>query len=652
MGDGSSLGLDPLKESGPFFRQVLKGLQGSEKEIDRPLRIYEHKNGIYSVHGNSDIELVASCNLENLHSVEQIQIRNLQVVPTLRLNYRLVSDLIAAALSSAGRKVELWSRSGGSASIKASGSPARHDELDDFLEHNTRATTNGDSAIVAVKMGTIDGNRVLGVAACQSGGLHLSIGEFNDDEFFSQLESIIVSVGAREVLFCTNDASDYDESKISEVLAKCGAARTKLKKSDFSAEFIEIDMRTLVGASLEAVQFLDAKLGMAALASLIRYLGLLEQSSLEGNVRLNRLDNDSFMKLDAAALAALNVFPKPGETGPSSLYGLLNKTKTSMGARLLRRWMSQPLQDKKLIETRLDLVDAFLLDPTMRTRLRDEHLKRIPDLSSICRKFQKKPISASLQDVVKLYQFSARLPFLRTVISEHEDANCQAKITDRFGKVLQELSSELANFEALVETTIDLDELDNYEFVINPTIDEVLMELKEKKDEILSDISETYEATRDALGMDSEKLKLEKKDGLGYYYRLTRKDEKLIRDRKAFLVIETRKDGVRFTNKDLRRLSSQYYELAEEYNTKQSELKKKTLEVVSTYLPVFEDCVISVAELDVLVSFACAAADAPEMYTRPTILAPGDGLQIDSGRHPMVIRSSRPPDWRQSGFVF
>lgn len=176
------------------------------------------------------------------------------------------------------------------------------------------------------------------------------------------------------------------------------------------------------------------------------------------------------------------------------------------------------------------------------------------------------------------------------------------------------------------------------------------------------------------MGVDTEKLKLEKKDNLGYFFRLTRKEEKLIRDKKAFMVIETRKDGVRcivlrsdvkskdigqaipfltqvacgttasffslllhrFANKELRHLSNEYNALAEEYNDKQSELKKKTLEVVTTYLPVFEDCANTIAEMDVLISFACVAADAPQMYTRPEIQPAGAGLIVTQGRHPMV----------------
>lgn len=89
----------------------------------------------------------------------------------------------------------------------------------------------------------------------------------------------------------------YESGKLAEVLTKCGAARTERKKGDFSADDIEVDLRTLLGTSLETVQFLDTKLAMSALAAMIRFAHLLEQPALEGNVTLKKLDHNSFMKL-------------------------------------------------------------------------------------------------------------------------------------------------------------------------------------------------------------------------------------------------------------------------------------------------------------------------------------------------------------------
>ena len=88
------------------------------------------------------------------------------------------------------------------------------------------------------------------------------------------------------------------------------------------------------------------KIAMASMSALIVYLSLMQDMSLFGQFRLRHHDLSHYMKLDASALKALNLMPNPNELGGSknmSLFGLLNKCKTSQGQRLLSRWLVQPL---------------------------------------------------------------------------------------------------------------------------------------------------------------------------------------------------------------------------------------------------------------------------------------------------------------------
>jgi DNA mismatch repair protein MSH2 len=85
---------------------------------------------------------------------------------------------------------------------------------------------------------------------------------------------------------------------------------------------------------------------MSALAALLIYLSLLSDLSLHGQFRLRKYDLSQFMRLDASALKALSLMPNPLEGGGGrnmSVYGLLDKCKTSQGKRLLGRWLKQPL---------------------------------------------------------------------------------------------------------------------------------------------------------------------------------------------------------------------------------------------------------------------------------------------------------------------
>lgn len=85
---------------------------------------------------------------------------------------------------------------------------------------------------------------------------------------------------------------------------------------------------------------------MSALSALIITNSLLADIKMHHMYRLHHHDLSQYMKIDASALKALNLMPAPNELGGSkntSVYGLLDKCKTTQGQRLLQRWLKQPL---------------------------------------------------------------------------------------------------------------------------------------------------------------------------------------------------------------------------------------------------------------------------------------------------------------------
>lgn len=142
--------------------------------------------------------------------------------------------------------------------------------------------------------------------------------------------------------------------------------------------------------------------------------------------------------MDAAAVSALNLLPKPGTSLNSSSYkwqsilGVLDRCKTPQGHRLMSQWVKQPLRDKAVIKDRHDIVECFIDATTARVDLIDNYLKRMPDimvseenhsnasnnvpLKVLCKKLMRK--KASLQDLYRLYQVVVRIPRMILILSD------------------------------------------------------------------------------------------------------------------------------------------------------------------------------------------------------------------------------------------
>lgn len=246
----------------------------------------------------------------------------------------------------------------------------------------------------------------------------LGVSEFLDNDLYSNFESLLIQLGVKECLVQTDSSrKDVELAKLRTIADNCGCAVSERSSMDFGTKDIDQDISRLLRDERAAgtLPQTDLKLAMGAAAALIRYLGVMSDQTNFGQYQLYQHDLSQFMKLDAAALKALNLMPGPRDGSKTmSLYGLLNHCKTPLGSRLLAQWLKQPLMDVKEIERRQQLVEAFVIDTELRQTMQEEHLRSIPDLYRLAKKFQRK--MANLEDVVRAYQVAIRLPgFLGTL---------------------------------------------------------------------------------------------------------------------------------------------------------------------------------------------------------------------------------------------
>lgn len=120
------------------------------------------------------------------------------------------------------------------------------------------------------------------------------------------------------------------------------------------------------------------------------------------------------------------------------------------------------------------MVEALTLDSELRQNLQETHLKMIPDLHRLAKRFQRGV--ASLQDVVRAYQVVIRLPAIVSSLAACETGLPEHKeIMDvEFTSLFEEYTSNLQKLQELVETTIDLDAIDNHEYLIKADFDQGL----------------------------------------------------------------------------------------------------------------------------------------------------------------------------------
>jgi DNA mismatch repair protein MSH2 len=363
----------------------------------------------------------------------------------------------------------------------------------------------------------------------------------------------------------------------------------------------------------------------------------MSDSSNFGQYQLYQHDLSQYMKLDAAALKALNLMPGPRDGAKNmSLYGLLNHCKTPAGNRLLAQWLKQPLMNVADIERRQQLVEAFVNDTELRQTMQEEHLRSIPDLSRLAKKFQRKV--ANLEDVVRAYQVVIRIPGFLSSLDAVMDEQYKDPLDAEYTEKLRQFSTAFGGLQNMVETTVDLDALDNHEFIIKPEFDEGLRTIRKRLDKLKRDMESEHMRVGDDLNQDTEKkLFLENHKVHGWCFRLTRNESGCIRQKKQYQEIQTQKNGVYFTTSTLLDKRREFDQMSENYNRTQSGLVNEVVSVASSYVPVVEKLAAVLAHLDVIVSFAHVSVHAPTSYTRPKMHPRGTGNTIlKEARHPCM----------------
>jgi DNA mismatch repair protein MSH2 len=362
-------------------RTVVDFLRKLGRQPDDMLRFFD-RNSYYTLHGR-DADTVASEYFKSSACVRHWGSGD-DRHPYLSINKKMGAEIIRSALLKQRRRVEVYSSDGKQWVLDRRGSPGNLQAFEEECLRDSDLSVDTSSVIVAVRLGRAGGGkasaqRLVGCAFVDCTVRTIRVSEFEDDEHLSTLESLICQQGTRECLLPA-ELTEPERAKLLELCELCEVPSTGAKKGTFSKGDVQQDLRRLLGArELHGRTFAsESQLGLSAVCGLISYLELMGASDTFGLWTLDWVDAAQFMRLDAGAMRCLSVEPQPGEPERNaSLLGLFSCCKTAMGARLLRKWLKQPLLSRHDIEDRLETVDALFQANETRQLLRDEVLPKL-----------------------------------------------------------------------------------------------------------------------------------------------------------------------------------------------------------------------------------------------------------------------------------
>jgi DNA mismatch repair protein MutS len=376
-------------------------------------------------------------------------------------------------------------------------------------------------------------------------------------------------------------------------------------------------------ASVEAFGIDRTSAAVPACGATLMYLRENQGASLGLVTALQVLRLSEYVGLDAHTMRNLELFGAGRDVRrEGSLLATLDLTSTSMGSRLLRRRIGQPLTDIAVIERRLDEVAYCHESATRRSRVA-ALLKSIPDLERLTARIVAG--SAQPRELVALRRGLATIPELRTTLDDGADARVAAVATtlrpcdDVVSAVAQAIDDEPgATLEA--------------GGVVRPGFSEELDSLRLITRDVRRFLAELEAGERDRTGIKS--LKIGYNRVFGYYLEVSKPNVSMVPEhyeRRQSLV-----NAERYATPQLREYESQILHSKERAEELETAIFRNVCRQVAAASAQILATAAAVAELDVANGLAEAASRYG--YVRP-VIDDGDEIEIRDGRHPMVERA-------------
>ena len=475
----------------------------------------------------------------------------------------------------------------------------------------TRIVTPG----TVTEDGLLDAEANCYIAAVHGLGLaimDLSTGEFEVEPFESEdkLEDALARYRPAERVVAKPEGDEPPPPKTTYAEAwtfSLDAAREELLR--------HFNVMALDGFGLEGRNDL-----ICAAGALIHYVHTTLRHAVD-HVRTVRLrESADFLALDAGTIRHLALLPGEGVSREASLFGVLNATRTPMGARLLAGWIRQPLRRPEEINARLDAVETFV---KCRARLSclQQRLGAVRDLERLIAKVASgranardvKALAASLRPVPEMKDELGEVPASEVIASIRARLSPEAAVVDLVDRAIAENPNVLLSEGNLIA----------------PGYSAELDELRDIATEGHRWIAEYQAKEIERTGLKT--LKVRRNSVFGFYIEISKAAAASAPP--EYERRQTLTTAERFTTPELKEYERKVLGAQERSHALEADLFREVVTKVAERAAAIQTTAGAVGELDAILSFADRALAAG--YVRPAV-DDSDVLEIADGRHPII----------------
>lgn len=364
----------------------------------------------------------------------------------------------------------------------------------------------------------------------------------------------------------------------------------------------------------------EKRLGIGAINSLLEYLNNTQKVKLEHINTIKIYDINKYMSLDINARRHLELTEKMRDKSKKgTLLWVLDKTSTSMGGRLLKRWTNNPLLSVDRINERLHAVEELKNNMILRDELR-ETLKKVYDIERLIGKIAFG--NANARDMISLKNSLSQLPEIKQILST---------TSSNMLSTLYENLDELEDVYKLIELSITNDPPITITEggIIKTGYNEDVDQYRKATTEGKTWLVELEVREKEKTGI--KNLKVGYNKVFGYYIEVTKSNLNLVPD--EYIRKQTLTNGERYITEELKNLEAQILGAQDKVVGLEYDIFIEIRNKIAKQIERIQQTANIVATLDVLVSFAEVSSDLN--YIMPIVDESGE-IDIKEGRHPVI----------------